>query len=624
MSISILSAFGRALRGFWRVLDASRRALLNLLLLVLLIAGLWAAIQALRPAIEPKTALVLDLAGPVVEQRDVRLRNSLFKELGELPDRATRLRDVIAVLDAAAKDERVPHALLLLDDFAGAGLPTLREIAAAVERFKAAGKPVYAWGSSFDQRQYYLAAHATEVWLHPMGMVYVEGYGRWRNYYKDLLDRVGVTAHVLRVGQFKSFAEPFSANAPSQEALEAEGALYASLWQSWTTGVEKARQLPAGSVAQAIDSLPGSLQAAGGNPARWALERKWVDALKTRDEVRALLTERGVRDDDNKSFRQVAMRRYLGSVKPPRSGDTVGVIVAQGEISDGRQPPGRLGGLSTAELVRQAREDEDIKAVVLRVNSPGGSAFGSELVRRELELTRAAGKPVVVSMGDVAASGGYWISMAADEVIADEATITGSIGVVALLPTAEGAMDKLGVRTGGVATTWLAGAYDPRRAFDPPFGQLVQSIIDRAYLDFTTLAAKARQTTPERIDEVGQGRVWSGRQALELGLVDRNGGLGDALAAAARRAGLSEGHRVQYLEVQSGRLQRLLQDFGAVVGAAVGAAIGEPLHLPAAWLALGGVVPMANDMVHDLDWLAEVSERRQPLSAVVHCLCSAP
>jgi len=296
------------------------------------------------------------------------------------------------------------------------------------------------------------------------------------------------------------------------------------------------------------------------------------------------------------------------------------VIVAQGEISDGRAPAGRIGGLSTAELVRKARDDDKIKAVVLRVNSPGGSAFGSELVRRELELTRQAGKPVVVSMGDVAASGGYWISMAADEVIADEATITGSIGVVALLPTAEGAMNKLGVRTGGVTTTWLAGAYDPRRAFDPRFGQLVQSIIDRAYLDFTTLAATARKTTPERIDEVGQGRVWSGRQAVEVGLVDRTGGLGDALTAAAERAKLPSGHRVQYLEARPGRLERLLQDIGATLVAA----IGQPADLRGTLLALGLAPAVAPEVVQDLGWLAEVAERRQPFAAVTHCLCGVP
>ena len=251
MSSPVLSSLGRALRGSWRLLDAGRRALLNLLLLALIVAGVWAAFKAGPPSVKPRTALVIDLAGPVVEQRAGSLRAGLLKQLRGAEDGATRLRDVIAVLDAAARDEHVPHALLMLDDFAGAGLPTLREIAAAIDRFKAAGKPVYAWGSSFDQRQYFLAAHATEVWLHPMGMVYVEGYGRYRNYYKDLLDRVGVTANVLRVGKFKNFAEVWSANAPSKESLESEGALYGALWQSWTGSVEKARRLPAGSVAQA-------------------------------------------------------------------------------------------------------------------------------------------------------------------------------------------------------------------------------------------------------------------------------------------------------------------------------------------------------------------------------------
>ena len=620
MNASILSTLGRALRRLWWLLDATRRTLLNLLLLALLAAGIWLALKSVPTAIEPGTALVLDLAGPVVEQRSSGLDSGMLKPLRGESDGATRLRDVVAVLDAAAKDEHIPHALLMLDEFAGAGLPTLREIAAAIERFKAAGKPVYAWGSGYDQRQYFLAAHASEVWLHPMGMVYVEGYGRYRNYYKELLDRVGVTAHVLRVGRFKNFAETFTANAPSKETLESEGTLWRAMWQSWTGSVEKSRRLPAGSVDEAIASLPASLQAAGGSPAQWALQRKWVDALKTRDELRALLVERGARDEDSKSFRQVSMRAYLDRIERRRSGDAVGVIVAQGEISDGRAPPGRIGGLSTAELVRQARDDEDVKAIVLRVDSPGGSAFGSELVRRELELARRAGKPVVVSMGDVAASGGYWISMAADEVIADEATITGSIGVIALLPTADGAMDKLGVRTGGVTTTWLAGAYDPRRALDPRFGQLVQSVIDRAYLDFTTLAATARKTTPENIDAVGQGRVWTGSQALERGLVDRNGGLGDALAAAAKRARLADGYRVQYIEAPAGRLQRLLQDFAD----AAGTALGRPVDLQGAMLALGLAAPVGTGIAQDLGWLTELAERRQPFAAVVHCLCAAP
>ena len=298
----------------------------------------------------------------------------------------------------------------------------------------------------------------------------------------------------------------------------------------------------------------------------------------------------------------------------------MGVVVAQGEISDGRAPAGRIGGLSTAELIRKAREDDKIKALVLRVDSPGGSAFGSELVRRELELTRQAGKPVVVSMGDVAASGGYWISMAADEVIADEATITGSIGVVSLMPTAQGALDKLGVHTGGAGTTWLAGAYDPRRALDPRYAQLMQTAVDHVYLDFKTRVAAARKSTPEKIDAVAQGRVWSGKHALERGLVDRVGNLGDALQAAASRAKLAAGPRVQYVEAEPGRLQRLLQGLGVTVGTLA----ASPVDLQGAMLALGLISPLAGGVLQDLGWLAEVAQRREPFAALTHCLCGAP
>jgi protease-4 len=293
----------------------------------------------------------------------------------------------------------------------------------------------------------------------------------------------------------------------------------------------------------------------------------------------------------------------------------VGVIVAEGEIIDGSAPPGRVGGRSTADLIRRARDDKQVKAIVLRVDSPGGSAFGSELVRRELELTRAAGKPVVVSMGDVAASGGYWISMAADEVIADEATITGSIGVFALLPTAERALDKVGVATGGYTTTWLAGAYDPRRPLDERFAGLVQQAVNRIYADFTAKAAAARKVTPERIDAVGEGRVWTGRQALERGLVDRVGSFGDALGAAATRAGLDEGYRVAYLEREPGRFERVL----SMLGDTASRVADRPVDL-AAWLA-GPPVPAAREVREDLAWLAGIADRREPFAAIAHCLC---
>jgi protease-4 len=624
MSTSLLSRLGRGFKGLWWFLDITRRSLLNLLLLGLLLALAWALLKPGAPALQPRTALVLDLAGPVVEQRTGSARDAALKQLqGEDHDQ-TRLRDVLAVLDAAAKDENITHALLALDGLGEAGLPTLREIGAALERFKAAGKPVYAWGSDYEQRQYYLAARASEIWLHPMGSVLVEGYGRYRNYYKDLFDRVGVTAHVIRAGKYKNAGETFSANGPSPETVESDAALYGSLWSVWTQDVEKARKQPAGSIAAAIESLPASLVAADGNPARWALERKWVDALKTRDELRQLMIEKGAPDetakDKDKTFRQVNIAGYLSRIKPQQKGDAVGVIVAQGTISDGRAGPGSIGGLSTAELVRKARHDDKIKALVLRVDSPGGSAFGSELVRRELELTRQAGKPVVVSMGDVAASGGYWISMAADQVIADPATITGSIGVVGILPTAEGVVDKLSVRVAGAGTTWLVGAYDPRRAMDPRFEQLIQAVISHFYRDFTTMVAKARKSTPEQIDAIAQGRVWTGQQALERGLVDRLGGLTDAVAEATKLAKLPADARLHYVETDPGRLQQWMQRLGVQLPA-----VWQPetaLQRMAAALGLGSALPA--EAATDLAWLAESADRSKPFAASAHCLCTPP
>jgi protease-4 len=623
MASSALTAFGRGIRRAWGWLDASRRFLLNLLLLLALGGLLWLWLRPGPPALKDKTALVLAVEGAVVEQRVALSPRDQALRLGRGDGNAqVALRDLVAALDAGAKEPAITHALLVLDELQGGSLPALRELALAIERFKAAGKPVYAWGSNFDQRQYFVAAHASELWLHPMGGVFVEGYGRHRSYYKELFDKVGITANVIRAGRYKNAAETYSASGPSPETIESDGALFATLWQSWTGAVEKARRQPAGSVAAAIDSLPASLAAVNGNPARWALERKWVDALKTRDEMRALLVDKGAKDEANKTFRQIGWQALLARSKPRTTGDAVGVVVAQGPISDGRAGPGRIGGLSTSELIRQAREDDKIKAVVLRVDSPGGSAFGSELVRRELELTRKAGKPVVVSMAGLAASGGYWISMAADEIIADEATVTGSIGVVGLLPTAEGAMDKLGIRSAGTTTTWLGNAYDIKRPLDPRFVQLVQTVIDGAYRDFTGIVASARKSTPEKIHELAQGRVWSGKDALARGLVDRTGGLRDAVASAAQRAKMEAEPRLVYIETPPGRLQRLLERLGLAEATALLPGLQAWL-VPAA--TLGATPPaLVRELAPDLAWLAEVAERREPLAATVHCLCAAP
>ncbi len=622
MSVSRPGFIGRWFGWFWRLLDGTRRLLLNLLFLALIAALVWAFAAARPAALQDKTVLVLNLRGPLVEQYSGSWRDTALGRARGDALRQVQLRDVLDVLDAAAQDAQITQVLLLLDDFEGAGLASLREVSVALQRFKASGKPVVAWGSRYDQRQYHVASAAGEVLLHPMGMVQLEGFGRFRGYYRDALDKLGVTVNLIRVGTYKSFAEPFTENGPSPASVEAETQLVHGLWGSYTDAVEHARRLEAGSLMRGIDALPQSLAAAGGDLARLALEAKLVDALKTRDELRELLVQRGARDEAHKSFRQVSFEDYLARLQPKRDGEALAVVVAEGEIGDGEAPPGRIGGLSTAALIRKAREDDDIKAVVLRVDSPGGSAFGAELIRRELELTRAAGKPVVVSMGDLAASGGYWVATAADEVIADATTITGSIGVFTLLPTAEKALDRLGVHTAGVTTTWLGGAYDPRRAIDPRFSALVQGSVDHLYAEFIAKVAAARQRTPAQIDAVAQGRVWTGTQALQHGLVDRLGSYGDALRAAAQRgklAGADSGdYRITYLEREPGRLQRLLELFGGTVL--------EDLarRLDALLLPVTAGLPVPDELRRDLLWLGEVAQRRQPFALAAHCLCTDP
>ena len=617
------SAFRRGIGGFWRGLDATRRFVFNLIFLLVVVAILWGMFGGGLKPLSPKTALVLDLKGELVEERAGSVRDSLVAGVSGNARKLVQLRDVLNALDAAAKDANIDSVVLMLDELDGGGLASLREIGAAVERVKKAGKTVVAWGSSYDQKRYLVAAHASEVYVHPMGMVMIEGFGRHRNYYRDALDKVGVTVNLMKVGTYKSFAEPYIGNGPSQAAQEADSYLYNALWTNYTVEVEAARKLPAGALAKGIEELPQRMEAAGGNAAKVALDWKLVDGLKTRDEVRELMVKRGVYEESYKSFRQVGYQEYAARHPEKAFGDAVGVVVAAGDITDGNGGPGMIGGLSTANLIRAAREDNAIKALVLRVNSPGGSAYGSELIRRELELTRAAGKPVVVSMGDVAASGGYWMSMASDEVIADPSSVTGSIGVFAILPTAEKVVDKLGIHTAGVTTTWLADAYNPLRPLDPRYGALIQSSINHIYNEFTTKAAAARKTTPQRIDEVGQGRVWTGAQAKERGLVDRLGSYGDALRSAAKRANLGDDFRVAYAQRPGSFAERIVESLGLsdVLTTNVQVKLGL-LPVDVAGSALSGAATAG--IGRDLGWLSDVASRRQPFAAVTHCLCEAP
>jgi protease IV len=614
------SPFLRFLRGVWLTVDYSRKAVMNLIFLFILLVVLIAIMIPGKPGIQDKTALVIHLDGPIYEQRPGAAQSKLIEQMFEETPRELQLRDILQALESAAKDSRIDRVVLVFDDFGGTGLATLREVASALERFKASGKQVVAWGAAFDQPAYFLAAHANEIYVHPMGQVFLRGYGGHRNYYREALDRLGVEVNVIRVGKYKNFGEPFFATGPSEATMESDKVLYDGLWKTYTDGIEKARKLPAGSVNTGIDGVVKALNDAKGDAAKVALDAKLVTAIKTRDEFRALMSERGAEDKDINSFRQVNIHNYLATQMPKMFGDSVGVIVAEGDIVDGRAPPGTVGGLSTADLVRKAREDKSVKAVVLRVDSPGGSAYGSELIRRELELTRAAGKPVIVSMGDLAASGGYWISLAADEVIADPATITGSIGVFGMLPTGEKAMEKLSIKTGGYSTTWLADAmYDPRRPLDPRFAELVQASIGRIYTDFLAHSAKARKTTPEKIDEVAQGRVWTGAQAKERGLIDKLGSFEDALKSARQRGKLEDGARVQYIEADRGKLATFLDQFGGGLARTVAKHVDIK-----SWLPVSNTPPAVKSALEDMAWLEEVTRRSatgQPFGVVAHCLC---
>ena len=605
----------RRLFGFiWNTIGFFRNLALNLLFLAIVAAVVAAWWHEGRPSLQTNTALVLDLAGPIVEQRTgAPAKITVLQALADR-ERETQLRDVLAALDAAEADPKIGRVLILLDDMGSAGLATLREIAAAIDRVRASGKQVIAWGSALDQRRYYLAAHADQVLLHPFGRVVLQGFGGYRNYYRDALESIGVTVNVFKVGRYKSAVEPFSQNEPSEDARRDEEALLGDLWSQYLSAVETARRLPAGSIAKLIDELPQRFAAVGGDSAKLALEEKLVDGLKTRDELRALMIEKGAADPGHKSFRQIGLSQYLSTL-PEKQGSAVGVVVAAGEMLDGDQPQGLVGGRSTAELIRRAREDDSIKAVVLRVRSPGGSVFAAEQIRHELEVTRKAGKPVLVSFGDVAASGGYWVSLSADEVIADPATITGSIGVFGLLPSADRAWEKLSLHTHGTTTTWLAGALDPRRPLDPRARELLQTGVTHIYREFVGRTAAARNLGAEQVDELAQGRVWTGRQAHEHKLVDRLGTYRDALQAAARRGGLGEDFRVAYIEREPRGIDRLL-----------GVLFGEASLSSAALLGLlrpeAALMPDAMQSVgSDLRWLRDAA--RNPLAVQAHCLCAA-
>ncbi len=534
--------------GIWTALNFCRKLFFNVIFIVLII-GIIAIFSSDKDPIVVKhdSALYLNLNGDLVIEKEAvdpfeQFMQEAFAEEEENPE--VLVRHVVKVIENAKQDKRIKALVLDLHGLRNGGLDKLREIARAITDFKTSDKPVYAIGDYYTQNQYYLAAHADHVYLNPMGALLIEGYGRYSLYFKNLLEKLKVTTHIFRVGTYKSAVEPFLRNDMSDAAKVANEEWLNAYWDQYKTDVAAARNLSKGNFDEKLDVLVQKFDQAGGDFARYALENGWVDALRTREEIRQELVSLVGSDDNELGINVTPFDVYSRIVNNPMHNvhndmDKVAIVVAKGTILDGDQHAGTIGGDSTSRLLRMARLDDTVKAVVLQVDSPGGSSFASEIIRQEVLELQAAGKPVVVSMSSYAASGGYWISANADRIIASPSTITGSIGVFGMFMTYENSLEYLGINSDGVGSTELTG-FSAVRALDPRFGDILQRNVESSYQRFITMVSDARDIPVKRVDNIAQGRVWIGEKALELGLVDQLGELQDAISVAAELASLNK------------------------------------------------------------------------------------
>ena len=543
----------------WKLLVGIKDGLV--LLFMLLFFAMLYAIMSARPTLGAgeKGALLLSLDGPVVEQPSQPTASQLVGGAGRVHE--YRLRDMVQALREAARDDRIQVVALDLDIFSGGGQTALGQVGEALDSVRKAGKPVIAYATGYDDDSYQLAAHASEIWLNPMGAVVVTGPGGTQLFYKGLMDKLGVTANVYRVGTYKAAVEPFIRNDMSPAAREALQGVYGSLWESWQQEVQRAR--PRAHLAAYIADPSGGIAAAGGDMAQAAMKAGLVDHLGDRTAFgRRIAQITGTRHDEVPgSFRHVDYAAWVRAHPVDDDGE-IGIVTVAGDIVDGNAGPGSAGAETIVRALDKALRQRSLKALVLRVDSPGGSALASERIRQAVLAAKAKGLPVVVSMGNLAASGGYWVSTAGDRIYAEPSTITGSIGVFGIIPSFQGTLAKLGIGADGIKTTPLSGEPDVLRGPSPEVGRLIQAGIDSTYRRFLTVVSQSRHMPVARVDQIAQGRIWDGGTARQLGLVDAFGGLDDAVREAARRAGLDPGKaKAVWLEKKPGFADTLLASF---------------------------------------------------------------
>lgn len=556
----------------WRILNFIRNMVLNVvfILLVLVCLGIWMQVKSNTVETTGRGALLMDITGVVVDKPSTSGKlGALTRELlGANSDRLQEnsLFDIVQTIRQAKDDRNITGIVLDLKNFAGADQPSMQYIGKALREFRDSGKPVYAVGNSYTQGQYYLASFANTIYLSSQGVVDLHGFATNGLYYKSLLDKLKITTHVFRVGTYKSAVEPFIRDDMSPAARDADSRWIGELWQNYLNTVSANRQISPQQLFPGAKGMLDGLRKVDGDTAKYALDNKLVDELADSTQVEKALTRQFGWSKSDNDYRAVSMYDYAVKA-PPSTGDSIAVIFADGAIIDGEETTGAVGGDTTAAQIRDARLDPKVKAIVLRVNSPGGSVSASEVIRSELASARAAGKPVVVSMGGMAASGGYWISTPASYIVANPSTLTGSIGIFGIINTVQNSLDAIGVHTDGVATSPLADV-SMTKTLPQEVQDMIQLSIESGYKRFITLVAQSRHSTPEQVDKIAQGHVWTGEDAKANGLVDSLGDFDDAVAKAAELAKLKQWH-VDYYQKDPGFLNMVLNNMSGSVRAAL-------------------------------------------------------